>query len=290
LAYAPSVLGDLRAAPSRLNRYRAQLVDLLQTATDVQRHLAELPEPPAPGSVRLVHVSDIHLSPLALPLAKALVDRYAAAAVIDTGDLVDWGTPAEESFAAEIGKLDVPYVYIKGNHDSTGIAAAVTRQPNATVLDGTIAEIAGLRFAGMPDPRFTADKTTGDDHGMPKVAAAAQGFAAVVRDADVDIALVHSPAAARPLAGLVPLVLAGDIHRREVRRLGSTTVLVQGSSGGAGLRGVQQQPPVPLALSVLHIDRATRTLQAVDEITLGGLGRTEVSVVRRRSAELAEAG
>jgi hypothetical protein len=108
----------------------------------------------------------------------------------------------------------------------------------------------------------------------------------------VDIALVHSPAAARALAGAVPLVLAGDIHRREIRRVDGTTVLVQGSSGGAGLRGVQQDPPVPLMLSVLHFDPRSRRLTAVDEVTLGGLGRTEVSVVRRnmdRDEQLAQA-
>jgi predicted MPP superfamily phosphohydrolase len=284
LRYAPKLLGDLRAAPQRLERYRAQLVELLATAGEVYQRVADLPAPPAADSIRLVHVSDIHLSPLALPLAQLLVERYDAVAVLDTGDLVDWGTPAEEAFVAEIGKLGVPYVYIKGNHDSAGIAAAVARQPNATVLDGTVTEVAGLTIAGMPDPRFTADKTTGDDHGMPKVAAAAQRFARQLPDG-VDIALVHSPAAGRALAGVVPLVLAGDIHRREVRRLGSTTMLVQGSSGGAGLRGVQHQPPVPLTLSVLHLDRDTRRLAAVDEVTLGGLGRTEVSIVRRTVAD-----
>jgi predicted phosphodiesterase len=236
-----------------------------------------------------VHVSDIHLSPLALPLAQLLVERYGAAAVLDTGDLVDWGTPAEEAFVAGIGKLGVPYVYIKGNHDSTGIAAAVARQRNATVLDNSITTIAGLTIAGMADPRHTSDKTTGDDQGMPKVTAAAKRFAEDVAGKGVDIALVHSPAAARPLAGEVPLVLAGDIHRREIRHLKTTTVLVQGSSGGAGLRGVQADPPVPLTLSVLHLDRASRTLRAVDDVTLGGLGATEVSVLRRTVAQLAEA-
>jgi predicted MPP superfamily phosphohydrolase len=290
LEHAPRVLGDVRQIPVNLDRYRAQLVELLGTAAAVREHLTAPPEPPAADAIRLVHVSDIHLSPLVAPLVELLVGRYDAAAVIDTGDLVDWGTPAEDAVATAIGRLPVPYVYVKGNHDSAGTAAAVRRQHNATVLDGTTVDIAGLRFAGMADPRFTADKTTGDDHGMPRVRAAAERFASALPD-DVDIALVHSPAAARPLAGRVPLVLAGDIHHREVHDLGhGTTLLVQGSSGGAGLRGVQQQPTVPLTLSVLHLDRGSRRLQAVDEITLGGLGRTEVDIVRRRVEDLVGAG
>jgi predicted MPP superfamily phosphohydrolase len=290
LQHAPKIVGDVRDIPAKLDRYRVQLLDLLDTATAVQHSLRTLPEPPGEDGIRLVHVSDIHLNPLVLPLTKLLVERYRADAVLDTGDLVDWGTPAEQRIVAGIATLGVPYVYVKGNHDSAGIAAAVARQPNATVLDGSIAEIAGLTVAGLADPRFTPDKTTGDDRGMPKVAAAGRRFAAFLAGKDVDVALVHSPAAARSLAGLVPLVLAGDIHRRETRTDNGTTTLVQGSSGGAGLRGVQQDPPTPLTLSVLHLDRATRRLQAVDDVTLGGLGATDVRVARRLATDLVATG
>ena len=133
----------------------------------------------------------------------------------------------------------------------------------------------------MADPRFTPDKTTGDDHADHLVPEAAAEFAAKLR-ADgrrVDIALVHSPVAARALEGLAPLVLAGD-----------TTVLVQGSSGGSGLRGVQQDPPTPVTLSVLYLERTTRTLWGADEITLGGIGSVQLSVVRRSTADLLGAG
>ena len=182
----------------------------------------------------------------------------------------------------------MPYVFVKGNHDSTGIAAAVARQPNATVLTRGDAprEVAGLRFAGMADPRFTPDKTTGDDHAAQRVGEAARCSRGAARAAvDVDIALAHDPAAGRALDGLVPLLLAGDIHRRDVRRYGDTTVLVQGTSGGSGLRGVQQDPPTPVSLSVLYVDRTTRRLWGVDEVTLGGIGCL-AAVVRRTADEL----
>jgi predicted MPP superfamily phosphohydrolase len=294
LTEAPRMLGDLQTAPQRIGTYRDQLADLLRTGTAVYRAVTELPEPPPEHAVRLLHISDIHLSPLALPLAKALVEQYRVDAVVDTGDLVDWGTPAEQALAGQIADLGVPYVFVKGNHDSTGIADAVSRQPNATVLtaDGGPVEIAGLTFAGMADPRFTPDKTTGDDHADHLVPEAAAEFAAKLR-ADgrrVDIALVHSPVAARALEGLAPLVLAGDVHYRMVRRYGDTTVLVQGSSGGSGLRGVQQDPPTPVTLSVLYLERTTRTLWGADEITLGGIGSVQLSVVRRSTADLLGAG
>jgi predicted MPP superfamily phosphohydrolase len=289
LTKAPLLIGDLRTAPDRLTTYRDQLLELVATGTDVYRKVAALPEPPPADAIRLLHISDIHLSPLAFPLTRALVGAYRVDAVIDTGDLVDWGTPPEQAFATAVADLGVPYFFVKGNHDSDGIAAAVAKQPNATVLTAADepVEIAGLRLAGMADPRFTPDKTTGDDVAAHRVGEAATAFAQTLTGKKVDIALVHDPAAGRALAGAVPLVLAGHTHKRRVRRYGDTLVLVQGTTGGSGLRGVQQEPTTPIALSVLYIDRVTRRLHTVDEITLGGLGSVELGVVRRPAGELA---
>lgn len=288
LTQAPLVLGDLQSAPGRIDTYRDQLADLLRTGTGVYRKIATLPEPPPADAIRLLHISDIHLSPVTYPLVLALAEQYRVDVVVDTGDLVDWGTPAENAFAAQIGKLGVPYVFVKGNHDSTGIADAVARQPNATVLTREDAprEVAGVRFAGMADPRFTPDKTTGDDHKPQRVSEEAAKFAQALRGQQVDVALAHDPAAGRALDGVVPLLLAGHTHHRSVRRYGETVVVVQGTSGGSGLRGVQHDPPHPISLSVLYLDRTTKRLWGADDITLGGIGSVSLSVVRRSAAEL----
>jgi predicted MPP superfamily phosphohydrolase len=288
LSRAPLILGDLRTAPQRIGTYRDQLAELIATGTSVYRRVAALPEPPKQDAIRLLHVSDIHLSPLTYALAQELVRGYQVDAVIDTGDLADWGTPPEQLFAKQIADLGVPYVFIKGNHDSTAIADAVGKQPNAVVLtaDREPAEVAGLRLAGMADPRFTPDKTTGDDYAAHRVSEAAADWARTLAGQQVDVAVVHDPAGARQIAGLVPLVLAGHTHTRSARLLGETLVVVQGSSGGSGLRGVQQDPPTPVTLSVLYLDRTTRRLDTVDEVTLGGIGSVSLNVVRRTAAEL----
>ena len=109
-----------------------------------------------------------------------------------------------------------------------------------------------------------------------------------MREAGVtaDIALVHAPSGGRTLAGIAPLVLCGDTHIRRAQRVGDSVVLTQGTSGGSGLRGVQADPPTPLSLSVLYLDRPTRRLWGVDDIVLGGLGSVELSVVRKSVAQL----
>lgn len=56
--------------------------------------------------------------------------------------------------------------------------------------------------------------------------------------------------------------------------------MIEGSTGGGGLRAVQNKKPEQVLASVLYLDRSTRRLQAWDEITLGGLGLTTAEVSR----------
>ena len=55
--------------------------------------------------------------------------------------------------------------------------------------------------------------------------------------------------------------------------------MVEGSTGGAGLRGLEGKTPLPLALSVLYFDQ-THALRAYDDITVGGTGQTQVNLQR----------
>jgi hypothetical protein len=144
--------------------------------------------------------------------------------------------------------------------------------------------VAGLTVVGIPDPRFTPDKSTGDDAaGDDVLVSSGEKLAALVGTLPTPpaIALVHDPKQAAPLDGAVPVVLAGHTHQRKVTTLDAgTRLMVEGSTGGAGLRGLQGEYPEPLTCTVLYLDRTTGTLRAYDEITLGGLGETEVTIQR----------
>jgi hypothetical protein len=76
-------------------------------------------------------------------------------------------------------------------------------------------------------------------------------------------------------------VLAGHTHERRVSILDktSTRMMVEGSTGGAGLRGLESEHPLPLSMSVLYFDHQ-RDLVAYDDITVGGTGLAEVSLKR----------
>jgi hypothetical protein len=112
----------------------------------------------------------------------------------------------------------VPYVWVRGNHDSRSTQQAVAANPNAVVLDGDGAEVAGLQFWGIGDPRYTPDKS--EQVAGSSEQERARAFAPIVtsqllRDEppEVDVALVHDSRMAAELGGYVPLVLAGHGHK-----------------------------------------------------------------------------
>ncbi|WP_157975752.1 metallophosphoesterase [Brachybacterium sp. YJGR34] len=248
--------------------------------------------------ITVLHVSDIHDNPQAYDVIAELDTQFAIDVVVDTGDIVSWGTPLEHELLTRIGTLDVPYVYVAGNHDGAGAAATIAAQPNATVLENEVTEVAGLRIAGIGDPRFAADDDSdagGWREGDRAVDAAAFQLGETIEthdgdhpEAPVDLALFHDPTQPEGLLGRVPMVLSGHMHTADVQmdREGSgTDWLTLGSTGGALASGgvapvLQGQDPLDLSARMLYFDADTRRLVAYDDITMGGLGLVSVSIQR----------
>ena len=303
LVNAPAVVGDARRIADNYGRYADQLQQLVSNVSRIYATVSTLPVyEPAGNTTRILHVSDLHLNPTAWPLIRTVVQQFEIDAVIDTGDIVDWGSSAETGYVSNIARIDAPYIYVRGNHDSTSIEAAVARQPNARVLDNSTTTVGSLTIAGIADPEFTSDKTdeapvvgNADGPTSSPLVQAGERLADTIRGSKdkVGVALVHDPAMAPPLAGTVPLVLAGHLHKREISTLpalpwvspapelsGGTRLMVEGSTGGAGLRGLEKEEPTPIQMSVLYFDEL-QELKAYDDIQLGGTGQSQVTLERK---------
>jgi predicted phosphodiesterase len=246
---------------------------------------------PDPTTIRVLHVSDIHLNPASWKIIASLVDQSKVNVIVDSGDTMDHGTAAENGFLDPIEDLGAPYVWVRGNHDSLTTQRYLEGLKNVHVLDdGRAATVAGLRFAGIGDPQFTPDRTNKPGAEQSQELAGAR-LASALRDQrragrPVDIAIAHEPSAAREVDGEVPLVLAGHVHHNEMEILKHGTRLrIEGSTGGSGLRAVEGKYPDPIEASILYMDRDTRRLQAWDEIKLGGLGLTTAEVSRHLPEE-----
>jgi len=285
LASAPTAVGDVRDIVARFDAYSLQLGRLVTNVSKLYSVTSQLPVFAADdGTIRVLHVSDLHLSPTSYDLIASVVEQFDVDLIVDTGDSTDLGSVPEARYVDAISRLGVPYAWVRGNHDSRLVQLAVRDQPNAIVLDGPeVVEVAGLRLMGRGDPRFTPDKSSGDDDAPDEVyeRAGRQLLAGYRLATDKpDIVMVHDPKVARQLLGEAPLVLAGHTHERSTERERGTLLVIQGSTGGAGLRALEGDEPSPVELSVLYFDPVTKQLQARDDITLGGLGTSDARISR----------
>lgn len=286
LTVAPTAVGDVEGVVRRFGEYQAQLTDLVGNVVTLYRTTQGLPTfEPGDGTVRVLHVSDIHLNPQAFDLIDLLVDEFDIDAVADTGDTTDWGTEPESRLLGRIGEVDVPYLWVRGNHDSRATQEAVAAQPNAVVLDGDPATVAGLRFWGIADTRYTPNKDQPTGAAEERIQVEARAPRVATRLAEdvpsaIDVVMVHDARMAADIGGEVPLVLAGHRHQAEQRAIDDTVVLIEGSTGGAGLRSLRREEPEPLTCSILYFDPDNGRLVAYDRITVRGLGGTGARIER----------
>jgi predicted MPP superfamily phosphohydrolase len=316
LANVPAVIGDANNIYDRYGEYRGELIRIVTNMSRVYTNISTLPVyQPDPNTIRALHISDLHLNPTSWEVIRAIADQFQVNVIVDTGDLTDWGSKLENTYAQNIGKLGVPYVFIRGNHDTPETAAAVAKQPNAIVLDNSVRTVAGLTFAGIGDPRYTPDKSSGDldpheervleagkllaetvakyneDHATPTATPAPtppsngqakpDGKGGAADDGRVDVMLIHDPNGAEEMADSVPLVLSGHTHQRKVSKVDKdTTLMVPGSTGARGLRGIGEKNPTSLRMNLLYFTPGGQ-LQAYDEITVSGAGQSKVELERK---------
>ena len=252
LAYAPAVIGDARDVARRFDDYSRQLGRLVTNVGALYATTSTLPSyEPSEDTVRLLHVSDLHLSPSAYPLIRSVAEQFAVDLVVDTGDVADHGSAVEDAYVDGIASVTAtgrPYVYVRGNHDSVGTETAVRRQPGAVVLD-----------AGLPVPGGRADDRR---PGRPAVharqahrrrqharAGAARRSASTCArcTSRATRCPTSSPCTTRsrrhPCSGRCRSCSPGHTHRREVTVEDGTSLMVQGSTGGAGLRALEGDEP-----------------------------------------------
>ncbi|GAB3653463.1 metallophosphoesterase family protein [Glycomyces tarimensis] len=286
LAYAPSVVGDVENIAADYEEYVANLQKFVTNLSGFYALATNMPQLGIDdNSIRILHVSDLHLNPSAWPVMQSVVEQFNIDAVADTGDMNDWGSEQEaDIYSRGVQQIDAPYVFVKGNHDSATTVAALSAYENVVILDGEVQEIAGLRFAGVADPRFTPDKgdQPSSEYAEQMLTQSGERLQQAIEDAGgADLAMVHEPPMAVPLIGTVPLVLAGHLHERAVQDLGEGTMLmVQGSTGAAGLRTFSSDTPKRMDMDVLYFDPDTKELTAYDSISVGALGESDITLDR----------
>jgi predicted MPP superfamily phosphohydrolase len=259
LSLAPKLIGPAQTAIDRIDKFRGELTRVLEGAARVYTSIQASPFTQGQGEIKVLHISDIHLSPLGMEFAKEVADSFDVDLVVDTGDITSFGTPVEQLILSDIAGFDRPYVFVRGNHDTVALQEAVRRIPNAIVLTGERRAVKGLSIYGRGDPVFTPNKLTALDDAKlaEQVRAVGPGIRFDVTRADrpPDIVAVHDDRMAEAVAGDVPLVISGHFHKPSARVLDGTLYLRVGSTGGAGANVYTQVGGIPLSAEVLYFSQ-----------------------------------
>jgi predicted MPP superfamily phosphohydrolase len=277
--YAPTLIGDVRTGVQRLHTLRDEMALISENLNRAYDALAQ-PPPNLGGSdtLRVLHVSDLHLNPTGFDLAQRLAAYFEVDAVVDTGDMGTWGLPIEPAIAAKVRGFRVngkqlPYLFVKGNHDSPEMVRAVAHNPNAHVLDWSAFSLRGVSFYGVGDPSFSpGEGYRTDEFELLKRSKSIQVGEAI--DAGVprpDVLLVHDPQLAAYAAGHVATVLDGHLHAFGLQLVNGTRQVTDGTTGAAGPDGFRNKNPQPYSAEVFYFDTRTRRPLAVDRITVDSL-------------------
>jgi predicted MPP superfamily phosphohydrolase len=258
LGPAAKLIGPVREATDRIEDFRAGLQALIAGAT---RAYTSIQAQPLVGDdvVRVLHISDIHASPLGMDFARDVADSFDVDAVIDTGDTTSFGTPIENLIATRIPGFGRPYLFVRGSHDPMSLQAEIAGLPNGVVLDGNVTEVGGLTVYGLGHPSFTPAR--GEEVDPEDFEEASRGAGPVIAE-DLDaldeppnVVAVHDDRMAEAVAGRVPLVISGHFHETSARVLNGTLFLRLGTTGGSGagiFRGLEE---IPLSAEVLYFSR-----------------------------------
>jgi Icc-related predicted phosphoesterase len=285
LAYVPR-LADVAS-------FRIGTIERLRTeAADVARKLAAYyaderglgSGEPLTDTLRVLHVTDLHLDAVGAELSERLAGAYDVSLVVDTGDIAILGTGAEAALLPSLVDTATPRIFIPGNHDSPEIVAAMRELPGVTVLASGTAEVEGLTVFGAGDPMSSVTAIDSQPEALRSATREAIArFEEGVRSGEPtpDIVALHTPAMRAPFLGKVGVVLSGHSHQARIDILKGTVAINSGTTGGMPYDSAASgKTPLPHGASVLYYstDRPHRLL-AVDLIQVN-TDRT-VTVTRR---------
>jgi predicted phosphodiesterase len=212
---ATSLLGTVRSNSGMLTDIQGQaqratpyVQNLLALSDALQSEFVPADTAADPGA-RFLLVSDIHGMNY-YPLIQQIVEDEQITAVIDTGDMLNFGRVEEGQLAgmySAIEEVGVPYVFVRGNHDAVhpqdeSVLRRLDQIPNVILLEPTAGEyveatVSGVRITGLNDWRYFGE--VNDDFAAQQQAAAERYAAATEGWPLPDILISHQPYALAPL-------------------------------------------------------------------------------------------
>lgn len=254
VSFAEQAFGKIETLGQKMEVMATNLYDLFEQI-DKMKPLTDTEK-----DIRVLHVSDIHNNPAGVEFIQKVAQLFDVHAIIDTGDISDFGTPLEALLLDRLKTINKPYIFIPGNHDSPDIVEHMRQIPGVTVLDG-LTEVNSLRIMGFPDPAsFSADVVPPSLDVIPKYAE--QIKLKLDRAEKVDLVAVHNHHIGKRLAGLAPVIIFGHNHQLLIEEKEDSVLVNAGTSGASGIRGLQSLKS-PYSVVLLHFRKIDGEMKLV---------------------------
>lgn len=274
LKAAPWMIGFAEQGLVKVNTLGKQLQVMANNLYDLFERIDHLePIGAVSGDLKILHVSDFHNNPVALDFIEQVTRSFQPDMIIDTGDITDFGSPLETQLINRLAQLKVPYLFIPGNHDSPTTIEDMRAVPNVTVIEKGLVEVKGLKILGLRDPAsLTNNIQPPPGETIAKYIATLKEFLKDLPEKP-DILAVHNPRIATKFMGRVPIILSGHTHHFTISGNGDSVYINAGTTGAAGLRGLQAKGETPYSLVLLHFSKKAEEyrLLAVDVIRVSNL-------------------
>jgi predicted phosphodiesterase len=305
------LLADVQARAEQVTPYVKNLLALSQALQEkfVPQDVTR------PTAARFLLVSDIH-GANQYPVMKRIIDDEQVTAVIDSGDLLNFGSVTEAELSgifSSIEKLGVPYIFVRGNHDASSLTdqallERMSKIKNVVLLEPTPktyteVSVDGVLVAGFNDPRFFGDSNL-DNTQKQEPAADAFNLAFDGRPRP-DIVVSHEPGAVR-LVKSATLLINGHMHKDELdgNRIGVGTFTgggtvshflldKQGTAGNSGDTAGELEGQ-PYAFDIAQFsqgcDLASLTRYTFRNLIAGRPAYDDVSVINGKTIATREPG
>jgi len=194
--------------------------------------------------VKVLLVSDLHSNPVGVEFMKSTADRFQVDFIINAGDLTDLGTSAETEAIKGLQNIQVPQLFVAGNHDNPEIMNIISKYDNATVLDGQMVTISGIKVTGFADPLAStaAVQYENSAQGQQILADEAVGIHTELKaQSRPDILVVHNTSLGLKLMSLANVTVSGHDHQLQVKQQPGSVFINPGTTGAAGLRGLYSE-------------------------------------------------
>ncbi|MBS3968953.1 MAG: metallophosphoesterase [Clostridia bacterium] len=223
-------------------------------------------------TIKILHVSDIHNNPAAYDFIQQVSESFQVDLIIDSGDISDFGSPLEALLLERLNDFTLPYLFVAGNHDSPEIISAMELIDNVIVINDEIVNVKGFNIMGLHDPASVSTILVPPNEDT--VFDYIQKAEVILKEADTipDIFVVHHPHIAMAFANKIPVILHGHRHRVTIITEEESVIIDSGTTGAAGIRGLQSKTEVPYSVVLLHFiwkeDEEKNVLRAADVIKI----------------------